>query len=217
MSSSIRAVWITLGVTTILALLLPSARVPADGLGIRRFQTPPVSASVRFSQTFEMTADGLEAIEFRPARTGPAPSGAVTLSILEVTSAREREIGRREVAAVDLVAGRWFRFSFPPVERSRGRAYRLDVSSSETTPVEGVALWATKGDRYDRGALFINGTTRWADMAFRAVAPSPPIWRALLFRPARGAVVVAALALTWLALGAVLRALGAPGPVMRER
>ena len=204
-------VWSALGVAAVAGLMRPGAVLPEDRPGIRRFRTPGVAADVRLSQTFEMTANGLEAVEFRPVLDGTRVSGTLRLSIVETAAVDVRTVASREVAATELIRDRTYRFSFPPVADSRSRTYRLDLETSETRPVSGIAVWATKGERYPRGALLINRVERWADMTFRAVAPAPPIWRALLLATPlpmglpRGAIALAAFGLTWAALGVVLR------------
>lgn len=204
--------WCLVPVVFVLMLAAPSVRPPGDGLGIRRFQTPSLVPDLRLGQTFTMDSNGLHAIDFRPAAVSDNVSGNVRVSLYDVTLERgPRPLVRSaEISAADLVNGPSYRFEFPPILDSQYRKYRLELSS-ETSPAEGVALWATKGERYEEGAMRINDADRWADLAFQTHAPAPSIWRLLMTlrqtNPVRAYVVVAALAATWLLLGVALRGL----------
>ena len=73
-----------------------------------------------------------------------------------------------------------------------------------------MVVWATKGERYEPGSLLANGRTRWADLAFVTFAPTKSIWQTLVDPPSgpgrwRRHWVLAVLAMTWIALGVVLR------------
>ena len=197
-------------------LAAPSATLPGDGLGIRVFQTPALSPSLRLGQTFTMTGDGLHAIEIFPSAVGGPVSGKVQLELYELDS------GHREIALVriaeassrDVVRAPSYRFEFAPIIDSKDRTYRLDLIASEA---EGVAFWATKGERYAPGAMHANGRDRWADLAFRVYAPNSSVWDRLVMlrdtNPARAYIVIAAGLAIWVLLGFFLRALQAiPAP-----
>jgi hypothetical protein len=204
-------VWIALGVFYLFGLSLPIAALPADTPGIRRFRTPPVGPGIVLSQTFRMTVSDLRAVEFRPVPTGADARGFVEVSLVEVAGGTERRVAAARLDAATLLQSQWHRLSFEPVAESRGRDYRLDIRSAEDRPASGVAVWATRGTRYGGGALLINGTERWADMGFRAVAANPAVWQALaagsstrLGIPA-GVAIIAMFLLQWVVLGTILR------------
>jgi hypothetical protein len=207
--------WTAVGVVSLLLLATPSVTLPAADLGIRRFLTPDVRPGTRLSQTFTMTTSGLSAVEFSAAPAGERVAGRLRLTLVDVTRDPNANAVLRsaEVAAVDLVRAPRYRFEFVPVADSKQRLYRLDVASADTQPASGVALRATKGERYPAGSLFVNGIWRWADLAFKADAPAPSIGRMVVdWRPAdrwRRTVAIAGLLAGWLALGAVFQALSA--------
>ena len=195
-----------------LVLSTPSVRLPKDDLGLRRFETPDIASDVRLAQTFTMTADGLQAIEVFPAAPHGNVSGYVRLELHDITLDQgARVLHAAEVQAAHLVKTPSYRFEFPPILESKDRVYRLELVSSAAMPAEGVAFWATKGERYDGGELLINGAPRWADLAFRTHAPAPSIWRLLMTlrqtNPVRGHLVLVAFAVVWLLSGLVLRAI----------
>ena len=204
-----RLAWGLVPLAYILFLATPSVSLPGDNLGIRGFQTPALSPGTRLGQTFSMTGDGLTAVEIFPVAAGGQPSGTVRFDLYEVAANRVLTPMRRaEVPAEDVVRDPSYRFEFAPVPESKDRSYRLDLSAPE--PV-GVALWATRGDRYDGGSMHVNGRTRWAELAFQVHAPAPSVWSRLLTlrdrSPVRAYVVLAASAGIWLLLGVALRLL----------
>jgi hypothetical protein len=196
-----------------LVLAAPSVTLPGDARGLRRIQSPPIASDVRLGQTFRMAGNGLYGIEVSATPVIPNVVGMVRLDLYDVTTDREPLPPVRSVAvnATELVRAPSYRFEFPPIPDSEDRVYRADFISSDTTPNTGVALWATQGTRYDGGAFLINGTARWADLTFRALAPAPSIRRLLMTMrttsPARTYVVLAAFPLMWLLFGVFLRAL----------
>ena len=198
--------WLTVGVVLVVALNVPKAWLPSDSLGLRRFQTPEIAANRTLSQTFMMTVDGFNAIEVAAASTGRV-AGDVRFELRE-----DYLVYRADVPAAELVASRRYRLEFPPIPTSRGQGYRLDVSGSEVNPPTGVVLLATKGERYPGGTMLIDNRRRWADLAFRTSAPEGrSSWVRLMSVPpgpfgvSRGHVILGALVVYWLVLGAVLR------------
>ena len=188
---------------------MPPVRLPSDVVGLRSFLVP-INQETTVSQTFTMTADGLGAVEVRPDVMGGAVSGWIEFELTEEGSGVTRRGG---VAAASLVPATPYRFEFAPINDSKDARFRLDLRSSETAPVIGLAVWATKGERYADGALQINGRDRWADLAFRTSAPAGrSIWDRLIEMdpPPPGIssriVILSALAAYMLISGFVLRA-----------
>lgn len=202
-----RAGWWLLPVILALLLSAPSVVLPGDGLGIRRFQTPPIGPSLRISQTFSMTGDGLHAIEVLPVAPAERAAGDVRFELYEVRNDQLIPVRIAQVLADEVLDDPSYRFEFVPIPDSRDRVYRLDLVAA---PAQ-VAFWATRGDRYEGGSLHANGRERWADLAFRTYAPAPPIWNRFLAlgrtNPVRAYAAGTALVLAWLLLGVVLRTL----------
>jgi hypothetical protein len=124
------------------------------------------------------------------------------------------------VPAADLVRAKSYVFGFPPIELSAGHEFQLDVVSSPGDAGSGVAFWATKGVRLDYGGLSINGTPRWASLAFQTHTPAVAPVRMMFGprdpqRPPRWLAAVG-LAGAWLALRFILKALvaSADGPLL---
>jgi hypothetical protein len=194
-----------------LILVTPSITLPGDDLGIRRFQTPQLARDVLLGQTFTMTGDGLYAIEVFPTAVGERASGCVLFVLYGGTDEnRLTRVRSADVRAEDLIKAPSYLFEFPPILNSEDRSYRLDLAPSAITPAEGVAFWATKGERYAAGRLRINNQDRWADLAFRAYAQAPSIGRLFMTlrdtNPVRGHIVIVSFVAVWLLLGLMLHA-----------
>jgi len=201
--------WALVGTAFALTVALPPVDLPSDDVGLRRFLVP-INRETAVSQTFSMTADGLHAVEFRPDGVGGAVSGRVRFELTEDGSGVVR---RGEVPAARLNSAKSYRLEFAPIDDSKDSTFRLELMSSDSDPVTGLAVWATKGGRYADGALQINGRDRWADLTFRTFAPAGrSIWDRLMEMDApppgisSRTVILAALAVYMLMSGFVLRA-----------
>lgn len=203
--------WLIVGAVSLTMLAMPIVRLPSDDVGLlRRFSSPEIAPDIRLSQTFEMSADGLRAVEFSPVGVGQV-SGEIRMELHDITGRDDRLMRTTDVSAADVVGVESYRFEFSPVLDSKNRIYQLDLTAPDARPAEGVAVWATKGERYAGGSMLVNGVPRWADMAFKAHAPAPSGLQLLTAGAAgsglsRGHVVLAALAASWIALGVFLRA-----------
>jgi hypothetical protein len=193
----------------VISMTVPPVALPADDLGLRRFQVP-VTPEMTVSQTFAMTADGLHAIEFQPQQVSDAPAGSLAYELTEEGSGVVR---RGSIPVVRALSSSPYTVEFEPIDDSKDSSYRFDLSSSPSEPASGVAVWATKGERYRGGALQINGRDRWADLGFKALAPGArSTWERLVSMQSpppglssRG-VILAGLAAYLLMCGVVLRA-----------
>jgi len=205
--------WWLVPVVYIVLLAAPSVTLPGDDLGIRRFRTPPLGPDMRLGQTFTMTTDGLHAIDVFPASGGERIVGDVRFELYEVRNNELIPAATTEVLAEDVMSGPSYQFEFAPIPDSRDRTFRLDLVAS---PAEGIAFWATMGERYAGGSLHANGRDRWADLAFRVHAPAPSVWGRLMTlrdtNPVRAYVVMAAFMAIWLLLGLVVHTLTAIPP-----
>ena len=140
--------------------------------GGERRKLGEVAGAVTARQTFEMEANGLEAITIYPAES-PGARGSVVFELAELSGEPvvEQMLFRdaRDVAGVGRGAFTW---RFQPIEGSRGRRYALTVSMPDAPNVEGQAmsLQATRGERYADGELTYDGTGQWGDLVFATEA-----------------------------------------------
>jgi hypothetical protein len=205
----VAAAWGAIGIVVLTTLFLP-ARSIGDTLGLRRFLTPPLDGRWGTGQRFRMDARDLSGIEIRASAVGPI-GGRFRLTLHDREYPNERST---EVSAADLVREDRYVFSFDPIHDSRGHEFQLDISPVPADPGRGVALWATKGDRLDRGGgLLINAKPRWASLAFQTHTGAVSMFRALLRggdadRPPQW-LALAGLLGSWIALGFVLKSITA--------
>jgi len=206
------AAWAGAGVVCALSLALPVSTFPANNSWLRRFRTPEISDALTVAQTFKMTADGLQAIELYPAPNGLPLSGDIRLTLVDITTEGDPSVVRNAaVRAADLVREPSYRFAFAPIIDSVHRTYRLEMTATDSS--SGVVARATRGDPYRSGTLLANGKTRWADLAFRASAPTSSLWHTLWTGRApvsgrrSGRVVLVLLGASWMAMGVLFRAL----------
>ncbi|MBM3819639.1 MAG: hypothetical protein FJW14_11605 [Acidimicrobiia bacterium] len=190
------------------SLTLPAAGQPGNAWPLRRLRTPEVTHERTIGQEFVMTRNGLNAIDFYPVTTG-TPSGEIVVSLVDITEGSRRGVVRHgSMRAADLAVESWSRFDFTPIDDSRNRRYRFDVTANGYS---GLALIATKGDHYSAGPLTFNGTSRWADLAFRTSVPTMPIWEALwtgrTSAGAGGRFIIVLITLHWILTGVLLRGL----------
>lgn len=207
-----RVTWWSMPVAVVGLLAAPSVRLPGDDLGIRGFQTPPLSPELALAQTFTMTAPGLEGIEVFPVAAGRPTQRLVQFELYETSEIgveyQEALVRSVEVPAEVLARTPSYRFAFAPLPISKDRTYRFDLVAPSAS---GVAFMATQGHRYAGGSLYANGTARWADMVFEAHAPVPSVWALLMklraTNPVRAYAILVALPAFWLLVGLVIRAL----------
>lgn len=199
-------VWVGMPVVLAALLTTPSVALPGDSLGLRRFQTPQLISGVLLGQTFDMPGDGLYAIEVLPVAVGDRVSGSVLFVLNDVTGGPVTRVRGGVVTADSLIQLPSYRFEFPPIGDSADHSYRLDIVPAQA---EGVAFWATKGERYADGSLQVNRQERWADLGFRAYAPAPSIGQLLMTiredHPVRGNIVIGACTAIWFLLGLLVR------------
>ena len=211
------AVWF--GVPMVFAALLatPSVGLPGDSLGLRRFQTPQLSPGILLGQTFTMPGDGLYAVEVLPVAVGEQVSGSVSFVLYDVTGGGATRVRGAAVTADSAIKLPSYRFEFPPITDSADHSYLLDIAPAQA---EGVAFWATKGERYADGSLRVNSQNRWADLGFRAYAPAPSIGQLLMTiredHPVRGYIVMGACTAIWILLGLLVRAIAEMSDLRRR-
>lgn len=201
--------WIAAGVVFGVSLTQPAATFPANRWWLRAFSTPEIGSGRMVGQEFVMSRDGLNAIEFHPV---PVDSlrGRLEVRLVDLTEgATSRVVRTGTFDVADLVRRESYRFEFEPIADSKNRKYRFELTADDG--MSGIALRATKGDPYPRGTLTFNGTSRWADLRFRATAPTTSIWQALWTGPIQsgtsGRIVLALLVINWMAAGVLLRVL----------
>lgn len=124
----------------------------------------------QISQTFVAHADGLEALQVGFSSGSEAVVVEVEAALAELTTEGAVPLYRWR-AGEAFVGRKSHTFVFPPVRKSRGRMYRLDLRlvRPATAPI---AIDACADDVLRPGRLMIDGREQWGDLAFRARAAS---------------------------------------------
>ena len=193
-----------------LAWSLAQPGTPGNASWLRRFDTPEVTRNYTFAQRFRMNRDGLEAIEFHPTRAGGLASGEIRFALIDMTRDDAGEVIRTGSVPWTALANRSsYRFEFAPVGDSRHKSYRFEIAA--TGDRSGVALVASRGvDRYPEGALTVMGRNRWSALLFQTYASKRSVWSTLWTGRTESGVpgrfVLTLLAINWLLLGVVFRA-----------
>jgi hypothetical protein len=203
-SRMIDLLWGGIGAVVVVSLL--TADTTGDGLGVRRILTPEVGARWHVGQRFTMDARRLNALEIRAVPIGEV-AGRYRLTLRALTE-HPTIVRSADVPAADLVAQGSYLFRFPEVEFSGDVRFEFEMAASPGDPGRGVALRATRGEPSPDGGLLINGTPRWASLAFQTHTSSrPPLPTLLGHDPGHRArpEVLVGLLLWWVALRAGLR------------
>lgn len=165
------------------------------------------------SQTFIAQSDGLTAITLYPhQRQGPI-KGTVELTLerdpptpVPLTVA-QMPVARATVAAADFARPEWT-WTFPPVEASARRLFRLRVAVPDAAEGSGLSL-ACGPPTYGDGALHVGVRAQWGDLRFQTRSQYSRVVDLLGRRPTvrRGAWVPVALCAAMVLLATSLSAL----------
>jgi hypothetical protein len=157
------------------------------------------------TQTFVAHADGLRGITVYPMRRTGAPTGPVELTL---ESAAQAVVAHAIVPAAEFAARPEWTWTFPPIESSATRQFRLRVALPQAAEGNGLSL-ATGPPSYGEGALHVGVRAQWGDLRFQTQSQYSRVIDLLQRRPAvrRGAWVTAAACAAMVLLGASLSAL----------
>ncbi len=144
-----------------IANIQDNAAVPAGAL-------TPAST---IGQTFVSHSARLSALQVRWIVSGDfqaAPSGRVTLHLCR-GPADSTDLAAASIPLGEIHNNEYTAFHFAPLPDSQSRAYYffLDASTAEITHGY-VTLWASAGDDYPDGALYVNGVAGDRDLVWRA-------------------------------------------------
>jgi hypothetical protein len=174
-----------------IVLMLVRPTTTGDSLGLRRSVTPEINEQWHVGQRFRMNLNGLSGVEILPTKVGDV-SGMYRLSLRALTDDKVER--HADIEAGDLARRDSYLFQFDPIPFSADVPFQLDVAPVPGNPGRGVALRVTKGERLREGGLLINGTPRWASLAFDTSTSSTAVLPALLggaYGGSRPAVLIA--------------------------
>jgi len=138
---------------------------------IRRYVLGEIFDTYRVEQRFFVKADGLSSVTVHPRPASPAPTGNAILTLRDVTDEADPGIVHRaSVPLAELARMESFTMRFPP-QRSRYRAYLLEVTTEGSSDGQGIGLLAARGgslrgDNYRGPTLWMEGRRRFGNLVF---------------------------------------------------
>lgn len=142
---------------------------PATTAGPRRV-VGEVAGAVVARQTFEMEANGLDAITIFLAPGSSAAQGQVVFELAEVSGEPpvEQALFRATRDAREVVGRGRYTWRFDPVEDSRGRRFALTLAMPNAPYGQGLGLRpeSTRLERYTDGSFRHDGRDQWGDLVF---------------------------------------------------
>jgi hypothetical protein len=126
----------------------------------------PLIEGHEFVQTFTAEHDGLSAVEVEVAGYGrPIHTGTFRITMSDTTG---------EIARVRLPASMipsfciYARLQFPPIDGSRGKVYRIGLTTDDIPDGNAVTVFLSGNDVYPGGEFLVDGKASGQDTAFHA-------------------------------------------------
>lgn len=132
---------------------------------LRRFVLGEIYDEHEVEQQFVVRGRGFSSITIHPRPASPSPTGTVTLTVRDVTKAREGPIvHRRSLPLADLARADAFTLTFPP-QASQNHRYALQVEVMDGSDGQGFGLLAARGTAR-RATLLVQGRPQWGNLVF---------------------------------------------------
>jgi hypothetical protein len=132
------------------------------------------------TQTFLTQSDGLTAITVYPRPRRVPSQGTVELTL---EADPQTPIAQAAVPAAEVFAQPEFTWTFPPVENSARRLFRLRVGVPGAAEGSGLSF-AIGPPYYPDGALHVGGRAQWGDLRFQTRSQHARVVDLLRRRPA---------------------------------
>jgi hypothetical protein len=158
----------------ILLIALAGNASAIDAWNIQENAATPAGAldSARVvGQTFHSRVPRLNALEVRWIVSGDFESARDSRIVLHLRRRVDdaRDLAAASVALSDLRHNQFARFTFSPIDDSRGQSFYFFLDASEAQITRGtVALWASGEDDYADGQMYLNDSATDRDLVFRA-------------------------------------------------
>jgi hypothetical protein len=114
-------------------------------------------------QSFEMRADGLQAVRLFARPKSAPPIGTVHLELADGPTGQP--IARTTLSAAELTAVVPFEWTIPRIDRTYGRWFVIVISAPDAPPDRGVLL-DVGAPLYPTGGLAVGGRDVWGDLRF---------------------------------------------------
>jgi hypothetical protein len=132
-------------------------------------------------QSLKAEHDKLHVIGILLATYARRNTSFVKISLL---NDRDQEIASQLVNTKKLEDNSFYNFSFPTVEDSADKTYKIEITSVDGRSGNAITAWMSKTNMYPEGALTVNNVQEPGDLMFRLYYDDCPEWEKNMPRPA---------------------------------
>lgn len=145
----------------------PLQQVRLPDISVKSEQTlPELTGKTQISQTFKSQCRGtLQNVELKFATFDRKNTHPVNINLVD--AATKQVIAAQVLPASSLQDNKWFAVPLPPLKNTFTNAYRITITSPESTPGDAISLWASASDTYKEGQALLNGKATSQDIAFQ--------------------------------------------------
>jgi hypothetical protein len=115
-------------------------------------------------QSFEAEHDKLRVVAILLATYGRHNTSHVKISLL---NDRGQELASQVVDAKKLEDSNFYNFSFPVIEDSANKTYKVEITSVDGSPGNAITAWMSKTNLYPDGTLTVNNVQEPGDLMFK--------------------------------------------------
>jgi len=121
----------------------------------------PISEEISLAQEIQVACNGLAEVRVILSPTVSRDTG--TTRLLLEDSASHQTLIDYTITNDQIVAEDWYALRFDPDWNSMGKQYILEITSTNTSPDQGLRLLFTTQSEFDKGNLYDNGDLRQED------------------------------------------------------
>lgn len=124
----------------------------------------PITASNSVEQTFISTKDGLTRIDLLLATYARTNTSNVFFQIIDESG---NEIFSQATSAASIKDNAFYTLDFDTIANSEGKIYNIIITSDAGNDDNAITAWASAGDLYTSGTLYLNDTDVGYDIVLR--------------------------------------------------
>ena len=122
----------------------------------------------KIGQTFIAVYDGLVAVDVLMANYARKITGETIFHIKKEVGDLD-DLFQKRVNAERVKDNRYFRYTFPEIEDSKGEKYYFYLEAPEAILGNSLTIWASDEDKYFEGEKIVNGKAAKGDIVFKTV------------------------------------------------
>ena len=124
----------------------------------RSVLTGEITPALRVAQTMRASSDNLAKIDVFLSNYSQPNRSAVVLTVRHGRTGQVIRVSTARPGTV--IDNRFHTFSFPAISQSRGRSFRVELTSPESEHGQAVTAWLSYENPYPRGSAYLNGVRR---------------------------------------------------------